>query len=86
MIRILHVIGSMGSGGAEAIIMNIYRQIDRSKIQFDFVVHTKKKAFYDDEIRALGGKIYTTERYNVVKGTGMIFLQNVLSIRLSMGT
>ena len=66
MIRILHVIGSMGSGGAEAIIMNIYRQIDRSKIQFDFVVHTKKKAFYDDEIRALGGKIYTTERYNVV--------------------
>ena len=66
MIRILHVIGSMGSGGAEAIIMNIYRKIDRSKIQFDFVVHTKKKAFYDDEIRALGGKIYTAERYNVV--------------------
>ena len=36
-IRVLHVIGIMNRGGAEAMIMNLYRQIDRDKIQFDFV-------------------------------------------------
>lgn len=66
MIRVLHVIGRMGSGGAETMIMNLYRKIDRSQIQFDFVVHTDEKAFYDDEILALGGKIYSTNRYNIV--------------------
>lgn len=66
MLRILHVIGAMGSGGAEALLMNIYRQIDRTKIQFDFVVHTNKEAFYDNEIISLGGKIYRAPRFNVV--------------------
>lgn len=65
MIRVLHVIGAMGSGGAEAMLMNLYRVMDRSKIQFDFVVHTDKKAFYDEEIEALGGRIFHTEKYNV---------------------
>ncbi|PIC91028.1 glycosyl transferase family 1 [Sporosarcina sp. P21c] len=44
-------------------IMNLYRNIDRSKIQFDFVVHTNNKCDYDDEINALGGVIYSIPRY-----------------------
>lgn len=66
MLRILHVIGSMGSGGAEAMLMSLYRMMDRTQIQFDFVVHTKDKSFYDDEIKTLGGKIFRTERFNVL--------------------
>lgn len=66
MIRILHVIGRMGAGGAEALLMNIYRTIDREKIQFDFVVHTEEHQFYDDEILRLGGRIYHTTRFNVI--------------------
>lgn len=58
MIRILHVFNGMDCGGAENMIMNLYRRIDRSKIQFDFLVHTKKECFFDDEIKSLGGKIY----------------------------
>ncbi len=38
--------------------MNIYRHIDRTKVQFDFLVHYKERFFYDDEIEKLGGKIY----------------------------
>ena len=38
-IRILHVVPNMQSGGLETLIMNIYRNIDRDKIQFDFLVH-----------------------------------------------
>ena len=64
LIRILHVFAMMDRGGAETMIMNLYRNIDRNKVQFDFVVHTQKKCAYDDEIRKLGGKIYSVPRYN----------------------
>ena len=40
--RILHIIGRMNVGGAETFIMNVYRNIDRDKVQFDFVIHTKE--------------------------------------------
>lgn len=63
-LRILQVVGSMNRGGAETLIMNLYRKIDREKVQFDFVVHDRKKGDYDDEIKALGGKIYYVPRYN----------------------
>ncbi|MCC3670626.1 glycosyltransferase family 1 protein [Terrisporobacter mayombei] len=53
----------MGRGGAETMAMNLYRNIDRSKVQFDFIVHTEKKCDYDDEINLLGGKIYRVPRY-----------------------
>ncbi|MBS4209161.1 glycosyltransferase family 1 protein [Bacillus sp. FJAT-50079] len=48
----------MGRGGAETLIMNIYRKIDRTKLQFDFITHSKGPMDYDDEIKSLGGKIY----------------------------
>ena len=54
-IRILIVNGKMICGGIESFIMNIYRHIDRNKIQFDFLVHYKDRFFYDDEIERLGG-------------------------------
>ena len=62
-IRILHVIGVMHHGGAETMIMNFYRHIDRTKVQFDFVENEGMFADYDEEIRALGGRIYHCPRY-----------------------
>lgn len=56
-LRILHVIGGMDNGGAESLIMNIFRNIDRDYVEFDFVVHTDKKCYYEDEIGELGGNI-----------------------------
>lgn len=57
-IRVLHVLRSMNCGGAEMLIMNIYKNIDREKIQFDFLVNVFDKMFYEDEITALGGRIF----------------------------
>ena len=57
-IRILHVVTYMGRGGLETMIMNYYRHMDRSRIQFDFLVHRDFRADYDDEIEALGGRIH----------------------------
>lgn len=45
-------------GGAETFLMKIYRNIDKGKYQFDFIVSVKEKGFYNDEIENLGGKIY----------------------------
>lgn len=58
IIRILNFVPNMRAAGIESFIMNVYRNIDRSMIQFDFAVHSKKREFYDDEIESLGGKIY----------------------------
>lgn len=57
-IRILNIVPNMRAAGIETFIMNVYRNIDRSKVQFDFIVHNKDRNFYDDEIEKLGGKIY----------------------------
>lgn len=58
-IRILNVVGRMDRGGIETLIMNIYRNIDRDKVQFDFLAHYGKlDADYNEEIRDLGGRIY----------------------------
>lgn len=46
----------MNRGGAEAFIMNLYRKIDRSKVQFDFL--TSKEGVYDNEIKRLGGVVH----------------------------
>ena len=64
MIRILHVVTFMGMGGLETMLMNYYRHIDRSKIQFDFLVHRDFRADYDDEIESYGGKIFHLPRLN----------------------
>lgn len=58
VIRILQIVPNMQQGGLENFIMNVYRNIDRNKIQFDFLVHYTEKKYYDDEIEAMGGRIY----------------------------
>lgn len=63
-IRVLQVLGCLDRGGAENMIMSIYRNIDKEKIQFDFVLHLKKHSDFDDEVRSLGGRIYYAPRYN----------------------
>ena len=56
--RILHTFKVMDRGGAETLIMNIYRHINRDEVQFDFAVHSDLPGHYDDEIRSLGGRIF----------------------------
>ena len=60
----------MDAGGLENYIMNLYRQMDRSKIQFDFLVHYGKRCFFDQEIIQMGGRIFrltVREDHNLLK-------------------
>ena len=65
--RILQVVTYMGRGGIETMLMNYYRHIDRTKIQFDFLVHRDFQAEFDEEIEALGGRIYRVPPMNPLK-------------------
>ncbi len=65
-LRVLQVIGAMDRAGAETMIMNLYRAIDRQRVQFDFLVHEMRECDYDGEIEELGGRIYRLPRFNGV--------------------
>lgn len=69
-IRILHVLQRMEPAGVQTLLMNIYKNIDRQKVQFDFLVHYKEKQLFDSEIEKMGGKIYrlsVREDFNFIK-------------------
>ncbi|MBQ7542235.1 MAG: glycosyltransferase family 1 protein [Clostridia bacterium] len=57
-VRVLHVLHSMNCGGAETLLMHLYRNVDRQRIQFDFLVNVFDEMFYEKEIGSLGGRIY----------------------------
>lgn len=62
-IRVLHVLAAMHFAGTETLLMNLYRNVDRERVQFDFAVQSITEQPYDAEILQLGGKIYHYPRY-----------------------
>ena len=69
MKRILHVVGGMNRAGAETMLMNLYRKLDKTKYQFDFVYFQDSKCDYDDEILELGGRIFRISNSNPISRT-----------------
>lgn len=65
-VRVLQVLGGTSLGGAESRVMDSYRHLDRSRIQFDFCVHSQEEGFFDKEIESLGGHVYRVPRFRVV--------------------
>jgi len=62
--RILHVFASLDRGGAETLIMNVYRKIDREKFQFDFIVNDRTKEYaFEAEVLSMGGRVFRMPRY-----------------------
>lgn len=62
--KILQVSGCLSRGGAETMMMNLYREMDTSKVQFDFLVYEKSDGSFDDEIIKRGGRILCIDRTN----------------------
>lgn len=71
-IRILHMIGSLNIGGSQAMILNLYRKVDKNRIQFDFIIDHPDHLYYKDELESMGAKIYVFPSFN---------LRNVISIK-----
>ncbi len=64
-IRVLCVFSTLDRGGAESMCMNLYRHMDRTKVQFDFVKHTPLTGAFEEEIVSLGGRIFEAPRYRI---------------------
>lgn len=73
MIRIAVIMGKMDSGGKKNLVMEYYRHIDRTKIQFDFICDEDSQAIPYDEIIFLGGRIFIVAPYQRI-------LQNMMDI------
>lgn len=63
MERIAVIMGKMHSGGKKNLVMEYYRHIDRTVIQFDFICDEDSNAIPVEEIEALGGRVYIVPRY-----------------------
>ena len=62
-IRVAHVMGKMVGGGVEQVVMNYYRNLDRSRVQFDFLVDADSPKVPAEEIFDMGGRIFTIPPY-----------------------
>lgn len=62
-IRIAQIIGKWLGGGVEAVVMNYYRNIDRTKIQFDFICDDDSTNIPYEEIKSLGGRVILVPPY-----------------------
>lgn len=62
-IRVAQVVGKMVGGGVESVVMNYYRHIDRSKVQFDFLVDEDSTCVPEEEITSLGGRVFRVPPY-----------------------
>lgn len=82
MKRILQVIGSMDCGGAENLIMNLLRNINKNEYKIDFLINKKNKCFFEDEILSYGCNIHRISKFNVInyfsykKNVEKIFKEN----------
>lgn len=86
--RLLCIVSSLNTGGAETFMMKVYRGLDKNKYQIDFVVSAD--GFYDSEVRELGGKIHniplrTEHPFKALNGIRKIVKQNKYEIVLKLG-
>lgn len=65
VVRVLHVFSEMVLEGAESRIMDLYRNMDTEKVQFDFAVHKQVTSYFDEEIRQRGGRIYVWPEFRL---------------------
>ncbi|PIC99892.1 glycosyltransferase [Sporosarcina sp. P29] len=78
MIRVLHVISSLDGGGVESMLFNYYSNLDRKKIQFDFVVHGDDVGMLEERLHIYNTNIFhvTPKKVSVLKN--MIEINRVI--------
>lgn len=55
-LKIAQVVGNAKTGGVISCVLNFYRNVDRTRFQFDFFTYGPSP--FDDEIKALGGNVF----------------------------
>ena len=79
-IRVAQMMTDMNYGGVEMVVMNYYRHMDRSRVQFDFFALEGSTLPQREEIERLGGRVYVVPKYTHLpqyeREIGRLFRQN----------
>ncbi|WP_198531172.1 glycosyltransferase [Thauera phenolivorans] len=78
MVRVLHVFANLNLGGAESRIIDVYKKVDRSKVQFDFLILTDDDCYFERQILHLGGRIFRVKHPRLGMYRHLKDLANVL--------
>lgn len=79
-IRVAHVIGKVVHGGVEAVVMNYYRHIDRDRLQFDFFIDGLDPTPLEEEILAMGGRVFKLPPYDVSMMSNLKYFKKIIRI------
>lgn len=71
MLRVLQIVTQMNRAGLESRLMDLLRQLDRDAVQFDFYTCREEPGFFDQEIQALGGKVFYSPPLSVKRLPGI---------------
>lgn len=66
LIRVAVVMGKMHAGGKKNLVMEYYRHVDRSRVQFDFLCDTDSNSVPKEDIESLGGRVYMIPPYQQI--------------------
>ena len=61
MYNVLHVIGHIGRGGDTTVVLDVMKNMDHSKVHFDFITHRGAKEETVQKLRDVGSKVYIME-------------------------
>ncbi|MED1739277.1 glycosyltransferase family 1 protein [Bacillus swezeyi] len=81
--RVLHIVSGMNRGGAETMIMNMYRHTDRRHVQFDFISHREETCDYDPEIITRGGRVFYVP--SIGRSGLLAYIKNIRDILIEKG-
>ena len=80
--RILHVFNVLNRGGAETFVYNLYKNIDRDKYKFDFLIQSQEEGAYEKEFKKMGSNVFHLKTFKssnplkVIKDSVTIIKQN----------
>ena len=78
MIRVLHIVSSLGGGGVESMLYNYYSNMDNEKIHFDFIVHGNNKGIIEEKVEAMGSLVYHVTPKKISFKDNMLDIENVI--------
>ena len=74
MIKILHIVPRLDSGGVERLLLNYYTYMDKTKFRFDFIVHGNEEGMIEKDFKQIGSKVFH------IKPKRGNFLDNLISM------
>jgi len=63
MIKVAYILGKLHSGGKKNLVMEYYRHMDISQVRIDFICDSDSNSIPEEEVKALGGKVYRVTPY-----------------------